>query len=143
MSSSPNINVAVIDDDESICQSVSRFLRAAHLNPITYPSAEAFLADAKHPKFDCLVLDIQLDGMSGLDLSRRLSSVKDATPVIFITAHDEPEVRAQAEACGCAGYFRKTASGADVIAGIRRAIDLKDSESGRKQGEPTSLEPPQ
>jgi FixJ family two-component response regulator len=143
MSISPNIYVAVIDDDDSICKSVSRFLRAAHLNPITYPSAEAFLADTKHPKFDCLVLDIQLDGMSGLDLSRRLSSVKDATPVIFITAHDEPEVRAQAEACGCASYFRKTASGADVIAGIRRAIGLKDSESGRNQGEPTSLEPPQ
>ena len=136
MSSSPNIYVAVIDDDESICQSVSRFLRAAHINPITYPSAEAFLADAKHPKFDCLVLDIQLEGMSGLDLSRRLSSVKDATPVIFITAHDEPEVRAQAEACGCAGYFRKTDSGADVLTAIRRAIGLKDSESGCKQGNP-------
>jgi len=143
MSISPNIYVAVIDDDDSICKSVSRFLRAAHLNPITYPSAEAFLADTKHPKFDCLVLDIQLAGMSGLDLSRRLTSVKDATPIIFITAHDEPEVRAQAEACGCAGYFRKTASGSDVIAGIHRAIGLKDSESGRKQGEPTSLEPPQ
>lgn len=143
MSSSPNIYVAVIDDDESICQSVSRFLRAAHINPITYPSAEAFLADAKHPKFDCLVLDIQLEGMSGLDLSRRLSSVKDATPVIFITAHDEPEVRAQAEACGCAGYFRKTESGADVLTAIHRAIGPKDSESGCKQGKPASLGRPQ
>jgi FixJ family two-component response regulator len=140
MSSSQNIYIAVIDDDNSICQSVSRFLRAARFNPITYPSAEAFLADAKHPMFDCLVLDIQLEGMSGLDLSRRLLSVKDATPVIFITAYDEPEVRAQAEACGCAGYFRKTASGADVLTAIRRAIGLKDSESRRKPGNPNSLQ---
>ena len=132
MNSTRNIYIAVIDDDESLCRSMSRLLRAAHLQPITYPSAEAFLADTKRPKFDCLVLDIQLKGMSGLDLSQRLSAVKDATPVVFITAHDDPEVRAQAEASGCAGYFRKTDSGADVLAAIRRAISLEDSDSARK-----------
>ena len=60
---------------------------AAHLQPITYLSAEAFLADTERPKFDCLVLDIQLKGMSGLELRQRLFGVMDATPVIFITAH--------------------------------------------------------
>ena len=126
MGSTRNIYIAVIDDDESLCRSMSRLLRAAHLQPITYPSAEAFLADTKRPKFDCLVLDIQLKGMSGLDLSQRLSAVKDTTPVIFITAHDDPEVRAQAEASDCAGYFRKTDSGADVLAAIRRTISRVD-----------------
>ena len=132
MSSNINIYVAIIDDDESICHSFSRLLRAAHFQPITYLSAEAFLADRKHPKFDCLVLDIQLKGMSGLDLSRRLSAVKDGTPVIFITAHDDPEARAQAETAGCAGYFRKTDSGADVLAAIRRAVSLEDPDPARK-----------
>ena len=122
MSSTRNIYIAVIDDDESLCRSMSRLLRAAHLQPITYPSAEAFLADTKRPKFDCLVLDIQLKEMSGLDLSQRLSAVRDATPVIFITAHDDPEVRAKAEASGCAGYFHKTDSGADILAAIRHVI---------------------
>jgi FixJ family two-component response regulator len=141
MSSSRNINIAVIDDDESICRSMSRLLRAAHLQPITYPSAEAFLADTRRPKFDCLVLDIQLKGMSGLDLSQRLSAVKDATPVIFITAHDDPEVRTQAEASDCAGYFRKTDSGADILAAIRHATGLGDSDSARKPGMVIDLEP--
>jgi FixJ family two-component response regulator len=131
MSSTQNIYVAVVDDDESVCRSLSRLLRAAHLQPIAYLSAEAFLADTKHPKFDCLVLDIQLKGMSGLDLSRRLAAVKDGTPVVFITAHDDPEVRAQAEESGCAGYFRKTDSGADVLAAIRRAVGRADSGSAR------------
>ena len=126
MSSTQNIYVAVIDDEESVCRSMSRLLRAAHFQPITYPSAEAFLADTKHPKFDCLVLDIQLKGMSGLELSQRLSAVKDTTPVIFITAHEDPNVRAQAEETGCAGYFRKTDSGTDVLAAIRRAISPAD-----------------
>jgi FixJ family two-component response regulator len=131
MSSTRNIYVAVVDDDESLCRSMSRLLRAAHLQPIVYLSAEAFLADTKRPKFDCLVLDIQLKGMSGLDLSRRLSAVNDLTPVVFITAYDDPEVRDQAQASGCAGYFRKTDSGADVLVAIRRAIS-EDSDSARK-----------
>jgi len=60
--------------------------------------------------------------ISGLDLHRRLSAV------IFITAHDDPEVRAQVEASGCAGYFREMDSGADVLAAIRRTISLEDFE---------------
>ena len=141
MSGPRNIYIAIIDDDEDLCRSMSRLLRAAHFQSITYPSAEAFLADTKRPKFDCLVLDIQLNGMSGLDLRQRLSAVGDATPVIFITAHDDPEVRAQAEASGCANYFRKTDSGADILAAIRRVIGLEDSDSARKPGKPTDLEP--
>jgi DNA-binding NarL/FixJ family response regulator len=78
--------------------------------------------------------------MSGLELSRRLSAVKDATPVVFITAHDDPELRAQGEASDCAGYFRKTDSGADVLAAIRRAISLEDSNAARKPGIATDLE---
>jgi FixJ family two-component response regulator len=125
MDSTRHSYIAVIDDDESVCRSMSRLLRAADLYPITYPSAEAFLIDTKRPKFDCLVLDIQLQGMSGLDLRRRLSAVKDATPVVFITAHDDPEMRAQAEASDCAGFFRKTDCGADVLAAIRRTIGVE------------------
>jgi FixJ family two-component response regulator len=80
--------------------------------------------------------------MSGLELSQRLSAFRDTTPVIFITAHDDPQVRAQAEASGCAGYFRKTDSGADVLAAIHRAISLEDSKSTRMPGMATSLETP-
>jgi FixJ family two-component response regulator len=140
MSNPPNIYIAVIDDDESLCRSMSRLLRASNLQAITYPSAEAFFADTRRPKFDCLVLDIQLKGMSGLDLSQRLSAVKDATPVVFITAYDDPEVRAQAEASGCAGYFRKTDPGADILAAIHRAISLEDSRSVHNAGKAADLE---
>ena len=121
MSGTQDVHVAVVDDDESLCRSWSRLLRAAHLRPMTYPSAEAFLADTRHPRFECLVIDIHLGGMSGLELRSRLAADEDLTPVIFITAQDEPEVRARAEAAGCAGFFRKTDSGTDVLAAIRRA----------------------
>ena len=114
--------IAVIDDDESICLSMSRLLRAAGFQPVSYPSAEAFLADQNPSRFDCLVLDIQLQGMSGVELHQRLSAADSSTPVIFITAHDDPDVRAQAETGGCAGFFRKTDSGADILAAIRDAV---------------------
>lgn len=116
------VYVAVVDDDESVCRSFGRLLRTAGFQPVTYASAEAFLADTKRPRFDCLVLDIQLGGISGLELSHRLSAVKDSTPVVFITAHDDPGVRAQAEASGCAGYFRKTDPGVLVLEAINTAV---------------------
>jgi FixJ family two-component response regulator len=120
MVSSKQTYVAVVDDDEMVCQSFGRLLRAAGLQPITYPSAEAFLADTKHPQFDCLVLDVQLDGMSGIELAQRLKADGGSPPFIFITAHDDPAARGEAEAAGCAAYFQKTDSGADVLETIRR-----------------------
>ena len=110
-----NSYVAVVDDDESVCRSFGRLLRTAGYQPVTYPSAEAFLDDTRRPQFDCLVLDFQLGGISGLELSRRLAAVNDTTPVIFITAQDQPERRAAAEASGCAGYFRKTDPGSQIL----------------------------
>ena len=115
-----HIYVAVVDDDENLCRSFARLLRAAGMQPITYLSAEDFLADRKHPRFDCVVLDVQLTGMSGLELQKQLAAAGTAAPVIFITAHDDPQARAQAYAAGCAGYLRKTDSGADVLEAIRR-----------------------
>jgi FixJ family two-component response regulator len=121
MSESLNTYVAVVDDDESLCRSLKRLLSASGFQPISYLSAEAFLADPKHADFDCLVLDIQLGGMSGIELHRKLRRDHDNTPVIFITAQDGPEAREEAFADGCAGYFHKNDSGFDVIEAIRRA----------------------
>lgn len=120
MRSTKQTYVAVVDDDEKLCQSFGRLLRAAGLQPITYLSAEAFLADRKQPQFDCLVLDVQLDGMSGIELAQRLAAEGAPPPFIFITAHDDPAVRGEAEAAGCAAYFKKTDSGAQVLETIRR-----------------------
>jgi FixJ family two-component response regulator len=120
MSITKPIYVAVVDDDEKLCQSFGRLLRAAGLQPITYPSAEEFLADRKQPRFDCLVLDVQLGGMSGIDLAHRLVADGAPPPFIFITAHDDPAARVEAEAAGCAAYFQKTDSGTRVLEAIRR-----------------------
>jgi len=120
MNTSEHVYVAVVDDDDNFCRSLGRLLRAAGMQPIMYNSAEAFLADTKHPRFDCLLLDVQLGGMSGIELGRRLVSEGRHAPFICITAQDDPEVRTGAEAAGCAAFFRKTESGTGVLDAIRR-----------------------
>lgn len=114
------ICVAVVDDDESLCRSLDRLLRASEIRAVTYSSAEAFLADTEHPRFDCLVLDIQLGGMSGIELAYQLSDRADPTPIIFITAHDDEETWEEAMAACGAAYFRKSDCGVDVLDAIRR-----------------------
>jgi len=122
MSATEPIYVAVIDDDERYCRSLARLLRAAGMQSITYASAETFLADTKQPRFDCLVIDVQLGGMSGIDLGRRLVAEGRVVPVIYVTAYDDPETRAEARAAGAAAFFRKAESGADLLDAIRRVV---------------------
>ena len=116
-----NTCIAVVDDDIAVCTSLGRLLRLAHFHPLPYLSAGAFLADAKRPKFDCIVLDVRLGGMSGLDLFAELAADKTHPPVIFITAVDEPAPRARAETLACAGFFLKSTPGAGIIEAIRHA----------------------
>jgi len=118
MSKPEPLYVAVVDDDDNFCRSLGRLLRAAGMRPITYASAEEFFADKKHPLFDCLVLDVHLGGMSGIELGQRLVAEGREAPFIFVTAHDDPETRALAEAAGCAAFFRKNDPGADVLDAI-------------------------
>jgi FixJ family two-component response regulator len=121
MSSTPPIYVAVVDDDENLCRSLGRLLRASGIQPIIYPSAEAFLADTKHPQFDCLLIDIQLGGMSGIELGQELTAGGAHPPFIYLTAHDDPENRGMAEDAGCAAYILKTDRGEAVLEAIRKA----------------------
>ncbi|MEJ5989145.1 response regulator [Ramlibacter sp. PS3R-8] len=118
--SPPPLYVAVVDDDPSLCRSLSRLLRAAGMHAISYASAEDFLADSKQPAFDCLVLDVQLGGMSGIDLGHWLTAEGGSSPIIFMTAFDDNETRSRAERAGGAAYFRKTDGGSGVLEAIRR-----------------------
>lgn len=114
--------IAIVDDDASMCTSLGRLLRRARFEPVSYLSAESFLADRHRSRFACLVLDIRLGGMSGLELLAQLVAEKAQPPTIFVTAVDEPAARATAEALGCAGFFSKFTPGSGVIAAINKAM---------------------
>ena len=117
-------SVAIIDDDASANRALGRLLRGAGFEPSGFDSAESFLADPVRPTFGCLLVDIQLTGMSGLELQRQLQSEGSHVPVIFITAHDDPGYRAEAVRRGCVGFFRKTDPGALIVDALRRALAM-------------------
>ena len=120
--SGEKFKIAIVDDDASVCQATDRLLRAAGFQPVTYLSGEAFLEDAKRARPDCILLDIQLGGISGFELQTLLVNSGSTTPVIFITAHDDPETREQARRTNCVAYLRKTDPGQAVLEAIRRAV---------------------
>jgi FixJ family two-component response regulator len=130
MNCTSQILVAVVDDDASMCKAVGRLLCAAGMRSVAFASAEAFLENVPEPGPDCLILDIQLGGMSGFDLQRQLALVGKTVPIIFITAHEESETREHAHRLGCAAYLRKTDPGHAVIEAIRQALASKGTNSG-------------
>lgn len=112
--------VAIIDDDTSVCRALGRLLRGLDFEAVEYASAEAFLAESSRSNFYCcLLVDIQLSGMSGLEIPHRLAARGDHTPVIFITAHDDPALHDQAIERGGARFFRKTDPFERIIEAVR------------------------
>jgi FixJ family two-component response regulator len=114
--------IVVVEDDSSMSQAIGRVLQAGGFDQVSYASAEAAL-EAGVAAADCLVLDIHLPGMSGLEMYRRLALAGEALPAIFITARDEPAVREEAEGLGEAvSYLPKPFSGGDLLNAVNRAL---------------------
>ncbi|MFO1477815.1 MAG: response regulator [Verrucomicrobiota bacterium] len=114
--------IAVVDDDESMGEALSRLLRVAGYDVRTYFSAESYLDDPDHGCARLVVTDIQLRGMSGFDLQRRIHSESPELPMAFITAHDEAATQARARDCGCVAYLRKPFPGSRLIEAVRTAL---------------------
>jgi FixJ family two-component response regulator len=99
--------VAVVDDDVSVRRALTRLLQSADLRVLTYASAAEFLESGLSSAPDCVILDIHLGGMSGLELLSRLRELGYTLPVLIITAHDDAQTRESAARGGCVAYLRK------------------------------------
>ena len=99
--------IYLIDDDASVRRALGRVMAVARLEWEAYDSAESFLAAAKPASFGCIVADMTLSGMSGLDLKAVLDARDVHLPFILLTAHDTEETRHAARSAGAAAYFRK------------------------------------
>ncbi len=130
MNGKPNATIAVVDDDESVREATSGLLRSSGFRVQTFESAETFLQSAPVLGAYCLVLDMAMPGMSGLDLLRHLVAVGRRVPTIFITAHDSPAIRREAMLAGAIDMLPKPFSDAALIEAIRLALSLDRFESG-------------
>ena len=103
-------NIAIVDDDESVCRAISRLLRSLGMDTNTFTSGHDFIDHVEAMRSlrpDCVVLDIQMPGMSGLEVQDLLVRSENPLPVIFITAHDEVNVRERALRAGAVAFLRK------------------------------------
>jgi FixJ family two-component response regulator len=103
----PMRTIAIIDDSPSMLKGLDRLLSAHGYRVQTFASAELFLESFAEHEADCLLLDIHLGGISGIDLQRRLTSLGTDLPVIFMTAIDNAATRQEAFDVGCVAYLRK------------------------------------
>jgi len=120
--------VAIVDDDPSVLKGLKRVLDACDYMTDVFNSGEAFLASNRANENDiaCIVLDINLGGMSGIEVRRRLTTKNSQVPVIFMTALDTDALRREALDAGCVDYLRKPFSGHELIASIQKALTLND-----------------
>ena len=114
--------VAVIDDDPSVQRALLRLLRVEGFRAGAFSSADEFLDAFPGSGFACLILDIHLGGMSGLDLMERLKELGSRVPVIIITAHDDESAEERAVRGGASAFLRKPVEAQVLFDAIRRAI---------------------
>jgi FixJ family two-component response regulator len=114
-------SICIVDDDDSIRRALRRLLSAAGYDTRAFESAEDFLESSSCLSEGCLVLDIRLPGMSGLDLQEKLASRGVKLPVIFITAHDNPQWQEKAKKAGAVAYLKKPFSERSLLDAIQVA----------------------
>lgn len=113
--------IGIVDDDASVLRALSRLLGGAGFAVRAFGSAEAFLG-LEHPEtISCLVLDIQMPGLSGFDLQERLADAGLSIPIIFITAHDDALTRERARK-GAVAYLPKPFDAHSLLKAIARAL---------------------
>ena len=126
--------IAIVDDDESVCHAIKGLVRSLGMGANTFASGQEFIDFIEampSQRFDCVILDVQMPGASGLDVQKRLKKRGNRFPTIFITAHDEVNVRERALAAGAAAFLSKPFNAELLIKTLRAAVKLSSSESGR------------
>jgi len=122
MSSLQNRNlVFVVDDDAGTLRGLKRLLRAHGYDSVLFPSAEAFRNHGQFEAACCVVLDVNLNKESGIDLRHRLRAAGISLPVIYITGNDNPAVRMAALASGCIAYLTKPFAAKSLLEPIAEA----------------------
>ncbi len=113
--------VFVVDDDTMMLKSVARLLRQLGYESVLFPSAETFTDHGDFDRVICVLLDIDLGDVSGIDLRQRLKEANISVPVIYITGNDSPAVRKAAHQSGCLAYLTKPFSAESLMEQLHRA----------------------
>ena len=117
--------ISVVDDDDSVRESLQCLIRSFGFAVEAFASAEEFLTSDRLRDTRCLILDVRMPGMNGIELQRRLVASHHEIPVIFITAHGDEAARSQALRDGAVGYLLKPFTEEALLSAIHAALKLE------------------
>lgn len=124
--------LAVVDDDISVRESLESLIRSAGMAVRVFRSAEEFLHSAQPNKLDCLILDLRMPGMSGIELHRHLVASDCNVPVVFMTAHGyDDQARSEASSDWTVAYLNKPFSDDELLDAVHAALRLKSNNHNR------------
>jgi FixJ family two-component response regulator len=127
-----NIVIAVVDDEQSVRQGLQRLMRSIGWKVKTFASAQEFLAHSRNEAPSCVVLDLQLPGLSGLDLQKQMAEVGLATPIVFLTGHGDIPASVQAMKAGAIEFLTKPVDEDNLVRAIQEAIE-RDRHNRKQQ----------
>jgi FixJ family two-component response regulator len=116
--------VVGVDDDFRVRESIARLVLSAGFEPKMFPSAESLLESGTLEGAACVIVDVRMPGMDGLDLQQRMKNAYPKLPVIFVSGHVDDEVRSHALNEGALDFFYKPFDGEDLLRAIQRAVEL-------------------
>ncbi len=119
--------ISIVDDDESVREAIKSLLKSVGFKAEAFASAEEFLNSGHLPGTACLILDVRMPGMSGVELQDRLTASQAGVPIIFISAHADEEARARALQSGAVDFLQKPFSDEALLKAIDAAILLPRS----------------
>ena len=119
--------ISIVDDDEAVREAIESLMKSVGYVARVFPSAMDFLESGQAVDTGCLILDLQMPGMSGLELQSRLVASKSEVPIIFISAHSDAEVRARALEAGAVGFLKKPFSEDALLTAIKSSLEGRKS----------------
>lgn len=114
--------VAIVDDEKAVCRAIGRLVTSAGLKSEIFSSAEEFLRSCRERQPDCLILDLSLPGMSGLELQQQLATDRCRTPIVVVSAHDDPLSRSQALQGGAVAFLGKPFDDEALLQAVHSAM---------------------
>jgi len=134
----PEAVIAIVDDDASVQRGLQRLVRSAGWKVETFASAQEFLARSRTELPNCVLLDLQLPGLSGLDLQKRMAEVGLEIPIVFLTGHGNIPVSVQAMKAGAVQFLTKPVDEQELLQAIEEAVE-RDRRTRQQQVEMSEL----
>jgi two-component system response regulator FixJ len=137
--SQPNPTVFIVDDDESVRDSVGLLLESVNLPSLGFSSAAEFLSAFDPDQPGCIVLDLRMPGMSGIELQSRLRAMGSRTPIVFVTAHGDVPTAVEAVKAGAVDFIQKPFQDQKLLDMVHEAL-ARDAKARARQREAAAIE---